>query len=225
MNRCDVRQPHAARKRITVITRISGTLVALGAVEATIEVGAFEYQVLVPDFVRRRLQSSIGEPVSLQTIQYIDGNVQKGGRLTPRLIGFLSDAEREFFDLICSVDGVGVKKALLAMVRPVREVATAIEERDAKSLTLLPGIGPAVADRIIAKLRRKMARFALIPDRDLPADQQSEPDVINEGYEALIALGHHPTDARKKIEAAVASKGKFKSVEDLINEVYRQEHH
>lgn len=207
-----------------MITRISGKLIELGAVEATIEVGPFEYQVLVPDFVRRRLQESIGQPVSLRTIQYIDGNVQKGGRLTPRLIGFLSDAEREFFDLICSVDGLGVKKALMAMVRPVRDVAAAIEEQDAKTLTTLPGIGPAVADRIIAKLRRKMTRFALMPDRDLPADQQSKPDVIAEGYEALVALGHTPSDARKKIEAAVESKGKFKSVEELINEVYRQEH-
>ena len=45
-----------------------------------------------------------------------------------------------------------------------------------------------------------------------------------EGYEALVALGHSPVDARKKIERATESKSKFKSVEDLINEVYRQEH-
>ena len=207
-----------------MITKITGKLVSLGAVEATLEVECFEYQVLVPEFVRRRLQESIDQPVSLRTIQYLEGNPQKGGRMTPRLIGFLSDAEREFFDLICSVDGVGVKKALLAMVRPVRDVAAAIEEQDAKTLTTLPGIGPAVAERIIAKLRRKMTRFALMPDRDLPDDARSKPNVVNEGFEALVALGHSPTDARKKIEAAVESKGRFKSVEELINEVYRQEH-
>lgn len=207
-----------------MITKISGKLVELGAAEATIEVGAFEYQVLVPEFVRRRLQESLGESVSLRTIQYIDGNVQKGGRMTPRLIGFLSAAEQEFFEMICSVDGVGVKKALLAMVRPVRDVAAAIEEQDAKTLTTLPGIGPAVADRIIAKLRRKMTRFALMPDRGLPDEQQNKSDILSDGFEALVALGHTPTDARKKIEAAVAAKGKFKSVDELINEVYRQEH-
>jgi holliday junction DNA helicase RuvA len=207
-----------------MITKISGKLVELGAAEATIEVGAFEYQVLVPEFVRRRLQESLGETVSLRTLQYIDGNIQKGGRMTPRLIGFLSAAEQEFFEMICSVDGVGVKKALLAMVRPVRDVAAAIEEQDAKTLTTLPGIGPAVADRIIAKLRRKMTRFALMPDRGLPAEQQNKPDILSDGFEALVALGHTPTDARKKIEAAVAAKGKFKSVDELINEVYRQEH-
>jgi holliday junction DNA helicase RuvA len=207
-----------------MITKITGKLVELGAAEATIEVGAFEYQILVPEFVRRRLQESLGESVSLRTIQYIDGNIQKGGRMSPRLIGFLSTAEQEFFEMICSVDGVGVKKALQAMVRPVRDVAAAIEEQDAKTLTTLPGIGPAVADRIIAKLRRKMTRFALMPDRGLPAEQQNKPDILADGYEALVALGHTPTDARKKIEAAVAAKGKFKSVDELINEVYRQEH-
>ncbi len=87
------------------------------------------------------------------------------GRMTPRLIGFLSEIEREFFELFCSVDGVGVKKALRAMVRPVKEVATAIEEQDAKTLSSLPGIGPAMAERIIAKLRRKVPKFALMAVR------------------------------------------------------------
>ena len=93
-----------------------------------------------------------------------------------------------------------------------------------KFLATLPGVGPAVAERIVAKLRRKMTRFALMPEHDLPADGSSKSDVITEGYEALVALGHTPVDARKKIERATESKSKFKSVEDLINVVYRQEH-
>ena len=84
------------------------------------------------------------------------------GRMTPRLIGFLTEIEREFFELFCSVDGVGVKKALRSMVRPVKEVATAIEEQDTKSLSALPGIGAAMSERIIAKLRRKVPKFALM---------------------------------------------------------------
>ncbi|MGH7128594.1 MAG: OB-fold domain-containing protein, partial [Planctomycetaceae bacterium] len=108
-----------------MITRITGRLLRLSDSEATLEVGAFEYQVYVPEFVRRQLQPKIGETVSLRTIEYLEGNPQQG-RLTPRMVGFTSDAEREFFELFCSVDGVGVKKALRAMVRPVREVATAI---------------------------------------------------------------------------------------------------
>ena len=111
--------------------------------------------------MRRQLQAHIGKEVSLRTIESLEGNVQQG-RLTPRLVGFMNDAEKEFFLIICQVDGVGVKKALRAMVRPVSEVATAIEEQDIKQLTTLPGIGAAMAERIIAKLRRKMAKLALM---------------------------------------------------------------
>jgi len=204
-----------------LITRITGKLVHLSPTEATIAVGAFEYQVYVPEFVRRQLQSLIGSEVSLKTIEYLEGNPQQG-RLTPRMIGFMNDAEREFFDAICSVDGVGVKKALRAMVRPVREVAEAIEEQNVKQLAALPGIGPAMGERIVAKLRRKMAKFALMIPPDLPPDQAADHDLLKEAYEALLVLGHSATDAQQKIDAVAAGRKKFKSVEDLLEEIYRQ---
>lgn len=205
-----------------MITRITGQLVALHDNEATLAVGALEYQVLVPDFVRRQLQSRLEQTVSLKTIEYIEGNPQKGGRMVPRLVGFLHEAEREFFDLICQVDGVGAKKALAAMVRPVREVATAIEEQDVKLLSALPGIGPAMAERIVAKLRRKMTRFALLIEADVPAEDATPRSVLNDTYDALVALGHSGPDARAKIEQVCEGGRKFKSVDDLLREVYQQ---
>ncbi len=205
-----------------MITKITGKLVRLSETEATVEVGAFEYQVYVPEFVRRQLQPLTGEQISLRTIEYLEGNPQQG-RLTPRMIGFISDAEREFFDLVCSVDGVGVKKALRAMVRPVREVATSIEESDVKQLTTLPGIGPAVAERVVAKLRRKMAKFALIVAKELPDDSTVDHDVLSETLEALMSLGHSGPEARKKIDAVTADGKKYKTVEEMLTEVYRRE--
>jgi Holliday junction DNA helicase RuvA len=205
-----------------MISRITGKLVALDLQEASIDIGPLEYQVLVPEFVRRQLQSKIDQTVSLITIQYLDGNPQKG-RLTPRLVGFLHPAERAFFELICQVDGVGVKKALQAMVRPVQDVATAIEEQDVRTLSTLPGIGPAVAERIVAKLRRKMARFALLVGQSVPAGETGAGNIMSEGYEALIALGHSAADARQKIEQAMESKTKFKSVEELLQQIYMQQ--
>jgi Holliday junction DNA helicase RuvA len=198
-------------------------LVDLNAAEAVVEVGPFQYDVFVPEFVRRQLQSRLGETVTLRTIQYIDGNPQKGGRMVPRLVGFLHDAEREFFDLICQVDGVGVKKALQMMVRPVCEVAAAIEDQDIKALSTLPGIGAAGAERMVAKLRRKMARFALLLAGDVPEqDDRTSRDVLSESHAALVSLGHSESDAREKIQKAVEARGKFKSVEELLQEVYRQ---
>jgi Holliday junction DNA helicase RuvA len=206
-----------------VITRITGQLVQLSDAEATLKIDAFEYQVFVPEFVRRQLQGNIGKEVSLRTIEYIEGNAQQG-KLTPRLVGFISDAERQFFELVCSVDGMGVKKALRAMVRPVREVAAAIEEQDIEQLSTLPGIGPAVGERIIAKLRRKMARFALMVAHEVPSAEAPGSDVLREAYEALVSLGHTGSDARRKIEAVADGGKKFKSVEDVLREIYQHEH-
>src|SRR5258708_13754188 len=137
------------------------------------------------------------------------------------MIGFMSDAEREFFDSICSVDGVGVKKALRAMVRPVRDVAIAIEEQDIKQLSALPGIGAALAERIIANLRRKMAKFALMIERDLPPELAADLGVFNDAYEALLMLGHTAPEARQRIEQIANGGMKFKSVEDGLEEIYR----
>ncbi len=207
-----------------MITKIKGNLIRLDENSATIGVDPFEYEILIPDFTRRHLQMSVGSEISLITIQYIDGNVQKGGRMTPRLIGFNSEIEREFFELFCSVDGLGVKKALRAMVRPVQDVAKAIEQQDTKVIATLPGIGPATAERIVAKLRRKMPKFALMvtgggEDNDL---EQVERNVVDETFQILLTLGHSESDARRLLEAPLASKTKFKDVESLLQAVYDQ---
>ena len=207
-----------------MITKIKGNLIRLDENSATIGVDPFEYEILIPDFTRRHLQMSVGSEISLITIQYIDGNVQKGGRMTPRLIGFNSEIEREFFELFCSVDGLGVKKALRAMVRPVQDVAKAIEQQDTKVIATLPGIGPATAERIVAKLRRKMPKFALMvtgggEDND---SEQVERNVVDETFQILLTLGHSESDARRLLEAPLASKTKFKDVESLLQAVYDQ---
>ncbi|MEE2707938.1 MAG: Holliday junction branch migration protein RuvA, partial [Planctomycetota bacterium] len=178
--------------------------------------------IRIPDFARHRLQDKIGEDVSLHTIDYLEGNPMQG-RLTPRMIGFLDEVEREFFELFCSVDKIGVKTALRAMVRPVREVATAIEEQDAKTLSGLPGIGPAAAERIIAKLRRKMPKFALIAMRDEPREADVPSDAVSEGFEVLRSLGHTERDSRRLLDAALAKKKKYKDVQALLQAVYEHE--
>ena len=82
-----------------MINRISGLLVGLNETCATIRIGGFDYEVLLPDIVRRQLQSKLNEDVSLRTVEYLEGNPQQG-RLVPRIIGFMNEAELEFFDLI-----------------------------------------------------------------------------------------------------------------------------
>ena len=81
-----------------MITQVTGKVNRVQNDELSMAIGAFEYQVLIPEFARLRLQNRVGEEVSLYTIQYLEGNPTQG-RLTPRIVGFLTEIEREFFEL------------------------------------------------------------------------------------------------------------------------------
>ena len=205
-----------------MITKITGKLLALRDDSLTLEVGAFEYEALVPEFTRRQLQGEVGKSISLHTIDYLEGNPMQG-RLTPKLIGFLTEVEREFFELFCSVDGVGTKKALRAMVRPVKEVAQAIEDQDAKMLSTLPGIGPC-------DFRADRGEAASQGTEVCPA---CRPKGIRRSYRAgcrfrdlrgaPTTLGHSEAEARRLLlTAALESKKRFKDVEALLQAIYQQ---
>jgi Holliday junction DNA helicase RuvA len=206
-----------------MITRVSGTLERVEPTAVEIAVGPMVHEVLVTDLVRRSLQSKLGQPVVLHTLEYLEGNPTRGN-LVPRLVGFLSEAEREFFELVCEVDGVGVRKALRAIVRPVGEIAAAIEEQDAKALASLPGIGAATAERMIAKLRRRMPKFALLVAREAPAGVAAAADVLAETFDVLRSLGHSEADARRLVDTLRTEKKRPKDVQDALETIYRQMH-
>ena len=201
--------------------------------EVTLGVDPFEVELLVPEYTRRQLQQRIGELVELKTIFYIEGG-QMASRLLPRLAGFTTAIDREFFDVFCSVDGVGVRKALRAMVRPVREIARTIQDQDVKMLATYPGIGEATAERIVAKLRRKVGKFTLIVAKNDPsvpsetpaeangAPENAESDVIRDTFAALLSVGHTESQARQAIDRVLAGKKKFRTVADMIDAIYQQ---
>jgi holliday junction DNA helicase RuvA len=206
-----------------LIKKMTGVL---GQVELTaidVAVGPLVHEVLVPEMVRRELQGKVGQTITLHTLEFLEGTPGRGN-LVPRLVGFLSELEREFFDLICEVDGVGVRKALRAMVRAVGEIATAIEEQDATLLATLPGIGPATAERMIAKLRRRMPKFALLIARESPGECVKGSDVFAETFEVLRSLGHSDTDARRLVDALREGKKKYRDVQEALEAIYRQMH-
>jgi len=206
-----------------MITRLSGTLERVEPTAVEVAVGPVVHEVLVTELVRRNLQGKLGQPVVLHTLEYLEGNPTRGN-LVPRVVGFLSEVEREFFELICEVDGVGVRKALRAIVRPVGEIAAAIEEQDIKALSGLPGIGGATAERMIAKLRRRMPKFALLVARETPGESGGVADVLVETFEVLRSLGHSDSDARRLVDSLRQEKKKPKDVQDALEAIYRQMH-
>jgi holliday junction DNA helicase RuvA len=209
-----------------MISKITGNLNRVLDDEVRLQVGALEYQVLVPEFVRRQVQMRVGQEITLHTSEYLDGNPMQG-RVVPRLIGFTTEAELDFFELFCTVDKVGVRKAIKALMRPVRDIANAIQRQDAKWLTTLPGIGAATAEQIVATLRRKVTKFALMA---APADAVAETDaaatvvdgdLLEDAYQALLSVGHNPVEARNRLDGALAGGRTYKSVEDILLAIYK----
>lgn len=208
-----------------MITSIRGILREILDEEVRLEVGAFDYQVLVPEFVHRQLQPRIGEEVKLFTIHYFEGNPMQG-KVVPRLVGFSSAEELEFFELFCTADGVGTRKAIKALARPPHEVARAIQQEDGKWLSTLPGIGKASADKIVAALKNKVVRFAMAAaGAGLGGAGGASAAKVGKGYEealqALLALGHSPPDARARLDRAHAALGDKAEIETILREIYK----
>lgn len=210
-----------------MITQVHGTIRSVQEETLVLSVPPWELEILIPEMGRRQLQGRLGEAVDLHTVFYIEGN-QMSGRMTPRLVGFSTPVEREFFDVFCSVDGVGVRKALRAMALPVRDIARTIQDQDVKTLATYPGIGEAMAERIVAKLRRKVGKFALmvagLDTRGKGQDvQDADPDVIRDTYAALISVGHGDAHARQLIDRVLTGKRKYKTTVEMLEAIYRNE--
>ena len=186
-----------------MITKVTGMINRVLEEEVRLQIGPLEYQVLVPDFVRRQIQLRLGQELTLHTNEYLEGNPMQG-RVVPRLIGFLTEAELEVFELFCTVDKVGVRKAIKALVRPIREIAEAIQRQDSKWLTTLPGVGGATAEQIVATLRRKVTKFALMPapragGEAAPLAAVVDGNLLEDAYQALLSVGHNPLEARNRL--------------------------
>jgi len=201
-----------------MITKMTGVIMRVLDDEIRVQVGPFEYQVLIPEFVRRQIQTRTGDEVQLHIIEYLEAN-QMSSRMVPRKIGFLHETELEFFELFCTVDKIGVKKALKAMGRPIKEIADAIQRKDSKWLTTLPGIGKTTADQIVATLNTKVTRFALMPLQSSAGPAPAgglDPALFEDAYAALMSVGLGPTEARTRLDQIIASGKECKTLEDVI---------
>ncbi len=206
-----------------MITRMTGVLHRVLDEEIRLQVGPLEYQILVPETVRRQLQNRLGQEVTLHTLEYLEG-VGSGNRFIPRLVGFHTEAELELFELFCTVEKIGIKKALKAMARPSHEIADAISRQDVSWLSTLPGVGAATAEQIVATLKRKVTRLAFTRDTAASAAGDSAPrldsQMIEDVYQALLALGHSPLEARQRLDILLTSGKPFRSVEEALTLIY-----
>ncbi len=224
-----------------MMTKMTGVLVRVVEDEARVAVGPFEYQVLVPEAVRRVIQMRTGNEITFHITEYLEGN-SGGNRFVPRRIGFLTEVELDFFDLFCTVEKIGAKKALKAMARPVKEIADAIARQDARWLSTLPGIGATTAEQIVTTLKRKITPFVMAatpadappPDAVVeapkaggrrkpaaaaapePAAVAFDGQVVDETYQALMGVGYTPVEARARLDQLLQSGQRFTTVQEAL---------
>ncbi|MDF1543655.1 MAG: Holliday junction ATP-dependent DNA helicase RuvA [bacterium] len=211
-----------------MINRIKGKLDSITDQYALIDNNGIYYQILVPSALADRLKENgkVGEPISFETIYYIEAGDRKSNHY-PRLVGFTSSIDREFFSLFTQVPGLGVKKALKCLVIPIKDIASAIETRNPSTLSKLPGVGARLAEKIIAELHGKTAKFALSKDgeplaKSKPAKTVSAP-FQEEAIEVLTQLQYKRQEAEAMIEKALESNAKIGSVEELISYIFKNQ--
>lgn len=204
-----------------MIVRLSGIVVEVEEDAAIIDHGGIGYEVMICGHTAGELGEEVGRTVVLHTLQYLEGSAA-GGNMTPRLVGFLRVEDKAFFEKFITVKGMGVRKAVKALVDPVSSVAVAIETGDSKYLTGLPGIGKRAADQIIAELKGKVTDFAVgAPERLEAAAKVGWSREQEDALGVLIQLGERPVDAERWMAKARELAPQTQGVDQWLQAAYR----
>ena len=201
-----------------MIARLSGQLELVTENRAVVAAGPIAYEVLVAPVTADDLRPLVGRQATLHTLEYFDGNPAYG-QIVPRLLGFLTETDKRFFVRYISVQGIGIAKGLRSLVRPVPEIAQAIESRDVRYLSDLPGIGKRTAEKIVAELCGKLDEFAAAAGARAGT---AEPESKVEAISVLMSLGLQRPEASVRVDAAYERLGEKATVEQIVREAFRQ---
>jgi Holliday junction DNA helicase RuvA len=203
-----------------MISYLEGKIIDDSDDRITLLVNGIGYEILIPAYVMNEIKRDI-KTENRELKLYISYN-QTERQPKPVLVGFKHSGEKQFFELFISVEDIGPAAAIRALVKPIREIARSIEEKDTGALRQLKGIGERKAEKIIATLKGKVARFALMPEVELPPEVAE--DFRKEVENVLVnQLGHKLMEARKMIDEAMKRNPRISSSEELFEEVYRGE--
>jgi Holliday junction DNA helicase RuvA len=168
-----------------MISLLQGTIYDVRGNLMTILVGGVGYQVHVSPY-------TVGKLIDTKEVTlFIYTHVREDAL---QLYGFLELAEKEMFELLISISGIGPKVGLsiLAIADP-KTIRTAIVNRDPSILTSVSGVGKKTAERVIIELQNKVDEIDIHDSSEALADQ--------EAIEALMALGYSVAQARDALKA------------------------
>lgn len=202
-----------------MICRVHGILEQLGKGKAELDMGdGLHYEILLSAWTYQQLSGLDGQPVTFHTLHFLEGSAQ-GSTFLPRLAGFLTETDKQFFELFTTVKGIGAKKALGCLVYGSEQLAAAIAERDVKLIQTMPGVGKRMAETIIATLHGKVDGF--LGEAAAPGDRTAARTTLpggppREALEVLLQLGESRANATAWIDQAMVRQPELDDAQQII---------
>ncbi len=194
-----------------MIALLRGTVAVIGEDTAVVDVGGVGYLVVCSASTLQRLPRQ-GQPVELHTeLQMREDGIT--------LYGFLDPADRVWFRMLQSVQGVGARVALslLGVLRP-HELATAIALGDKAALTRASGVGGRLAARITAELKDRVGGLPVMTGAAESAALAQPSGPVEDALSALVNLGYGRSDAFAALARVHGRIGQEVRVDQLIRE-------
>ncbi|HZH30285.1 MAG TPA: Holliday junction branch migration protein RuvA [Pyrinomonadaceae bacterium] len=198
-----------------MIAHLSGTLLAKQATSVILDVGGVGYEVTIPVSIFYDMEE-LGAQISLRIYTHVREEALQ-------LFGFKTARERELFQMLISVSGIGPKSAI-AMLSGMNadEIIGAIRSNNLARLTSIPGLGKKTAERLVIELRDKMTTLShpaleeQLAARDGGGGVAPSEDTLREDtLSALTNLGYKRDAAEKVVNQAMHEGGDL-SVELLL---------
>jgi Holliday junction DNA helicase RuvA len=188
-----------------MIAKLRGLLDSFGADHAVIDVGGVGYLVYASSRTLSAL-GAIGEEIVLHTEMLVAEDFI-------RLVGFATAAERDWFRLLTSVQGVGARVALAILsALSIDEVHRAVASGDNAMIARSQGVGPKLAQRIVHELKDKAGSIALGAGGPIiPAGSHA-----HDAVSALANLGFRPSEAAAAVAKAEAEVGPDAGLDLLV---------
>ncbi len=194
-----------------MIAKLTGVIDGVAESSAVLDVGGVGYLLFCSGRTLGRLQPGATASLFVET---------RVGQDHIHLYGFADPAERQWFRLLDTVQGVGAKVALaiLTVLEPA-SLAQAIAAQDRAAVTRAPGVGPKLAQRILAELKDKVGAIALGPAGLAEPSAGVAPGVSGEladAVSALVNLGYGRSEAFGAVSHAAGRLGPDARLGELV---------
>jgi Holliday junction DNA helicase RuvA len=198
-----------------MIALISGKIVYKGIAHVIVDVQGVGYRIFIP------LTTFYELPEAGQTITlHVHTNVKQDAI---NLFGFHTIQERDFFQMMISVSGIGPKMAMNILSGiSVRELLNAISSGNVEKLVKIPGVGKKMAERLILELKEKVLKKMMLEKEPDAGLQNRIDDIITEDVlSALVNLGYKNNVAKDALDRAIRSSEEKLEMDMLLKKTLK----